>query len=194
MNYTIYNGELYHYGVKGMKWGVRRYERQSSQVRQLQEKRKQIAATKGVTSKQYDKASKELYLKKNKATLTKAKIDNDTTTQVLAKQKIRNARSYKKHGVDWSDGNAMRSVYGYNLSKKEREAIATKIATKEYQTNKRKRIAKTAISVAPAVVAAGVAVFNANRNSIASHLSVNNVQKVNSFINKYNRVVYKYTY
>lgn len=188
----LYETELYHYGVKGMKWGVRRYEKQSKAVRELREKRKEVAATEGVTSSSYDRLSKNLYIKKNKAALTKAKLDNDTTSQVLLKQKIREGRYYKKHGVDWADGNAVRSVYGYNLSKKERQAIATNISTKEYQTHKRKTVTKKVISATPVVLSVGVAIFNANRNKISSHLSPDAVKKGNDFINKYNRVVYKY--
>ena len=42
-NYTIVNGELYHYGVKGQKWGVRR-KRELDEARQRydQAKRQQL--------------------------------------------------------------------------------------------------------------------------------------------------------
>lgn len=38
MNYYIYNGELYHYGVVGMKWGVHRAVRRSAANSKLTEK------------------------------------------------------------------------------------------------------------------------------------------------------------
>ena len=39
MIYTISNGELYHYGVKGMRWGVRRYQNKDGSLTAIGKKR-----------------------------------------------------------------------------------------------------------------------------------------------------------
>lgn len=39
MDYIMINGELYHHGVKGMKWGVRRAKKNSSKNRRSSKKR-----------------------------------------------------------------------------------------------------------------------------------------------------------
>lgn len=39
MDYIIHDGELYHHGVKGMKWGVRRYQRKDGTLTNAGKKR-----------------------------------------------------------------------------------------------------------------------------------------------------------
>ena len=39
MDYIIYNGELYHWGIKGMKWGVRRYQNKDGSLTPAGKKR-----------------------------------------------------------------------------------------------------------------------------------------------------------
>lgn len=39
-DYVIQNGELYHHGVKGMKWGVRRYQNKDGSLTSAGKKRK----------------------------------------------------------------------------------------------------------------------------------------------------------
>lgn len=49
--YTIVNGELYHYGTKGMKWGVRRYQNKDGSLTPAGIKR---YATEGYARDQYN--------------------------------------------------------------------------------------------------------------------------------------------
>ena len=195
-----YNAELYHYGVKGQKWGVRRYERQRNKVARLTEKRNEIANKKGVTSSGYINTSRNLYLQKQKAKLAKANIDNDDVNRILAKDGIKNAKRYKKNGVFtdmYADGNEFRNVYGHKLNSKQKEAIRTKEVNDAQRKRNTETLKKATVSTltvaAPVLISAGVSYFNNNSTKIASKLAKKNVDinKVNRVINKVNHVTNK---
>ena len=61
MDYFIRNGELYHWGVKGMRWGVRRYQNadgsltEAGKKRALKEKRKNLKKARKAKAEKADR-------------------------------------------------------------------------------------------------------------------------------------------
>ena len=74
-DYVIYNGELYHYGVPGMKWGVHRYTTSSGTLSR--------AGQKKLTSMSNRVARKQL--KNDKLTLKANKFDKKAAVATAAK-------------------------------------------------------------------------------------------------------------
>lgn len=156
-DYIYYNGELYrcdselyHYGVKGMKWGVRRAKRQ-------------LEKTRSKLNKYYDKArngdnSKRLRNKINKAvgksnklylkSLTKEDKDKMIREAEEHNKLVKEAESSRKRSKYWDDGKSY-----FERSEKERKEIDThyqkemsiakqKIKNAKTESEKKRRIAE----------------------------------------------------
>ena len=89
-----YTNELTHYGVLGMKWGVRK-----DRVTSLQNRSMEIKKTKGVTNDAYISIKKKLYAAENKKNLRDAKASKDRAAIIRAKENLAFAKRTKKKAV-----------------------------------------------------------------------------------------------
>ena len=141
---------LSHHGVKGMKWGVRR-DRLNEKIKAGEVKRATLAEKKGILSKSYRKASRDLYELKARRDIASAKADGDKKRIAATKSDYAFAKDIKKHGTESGISytkSIKRAVYGEHLTDKQIKALAD-IDSKEFM---RKYKAKQGMTAAAKVL------------------------------------------
>jgi hypothetical protein len=92
MEYFIRNGELYHWGVKGMRWGVRRYQNADGSLTDAGKKRAQKQKVKNLKKARKAKATKAEEAAKRQELIKQGKIPASKMTDEELKARIERLR------------------------------------------------------------------------------------------------------
>ena len=95
-NYIIVNGELKHYGVKGMKWGVRRYQNEDGSLTPRGKLRfKQVEGNERLARRQTKQATKLIRQEKNNVDVMAYEFENASNRAARKNHKMV-AKGFKK--------------------------------------------------------------------------------------------------
>ena len=92
MDYFIRNGELYHWGVKGMRWGVRRYQNADGSLTDAGKRRAQKQKVKNLKKARQAKATKAEEAAKRQELIRQGKIPASKMTDEELEARIERLR------------------------------------------------------------------------------------------------------
>ena len=97
-DFRDYNEYLMHYGVKGMHWGIRRYQPYPDGSKHRSRK----AGGMGLLDRMQSEETKKKYVEKNKAKILKSPRKTMQYYDYLTKEEINKARQYKNDKRDFA--------------------------------------------------------------------------------------------
>lgn len=146
-NETPYSDELYHYGVKGMKWGIRRYQYKKGGLTPEGNRRYSDSEVRNDISKTFYKSAKaadRLTVKASKASLRRDKAVGKASKALSKYSKAsykfnKKKQAYQDSEDDYTDMRLPGEDRVLRLEKRDAklQSKATKANTKVYKTKKK---------------------------------------------------------